>query len=345
MLNKHIALFKYFKRTEGPPSSKLTKDNIKQANESIAKALETKAGKLRKAQKYNAYTPGQRVLLGKYAAKHGSTAAAIHYSQVWNCSINESTARRLKGQYLEKVKEITPSLPSISGAPVPEVTALTTKAKGRPLLLGKSLDDLVKELVTNLRISGCVVNMTVVMAGAKGIVLSRDPSKLQSHRRYLNITKSWAKSFLIRMGFVKRKCSTAGKVLVEQFHELKEVFLADVTAEVLINNIPDELIFNWDQTSLSIIPTGEWTMEKRDEKVVKLDHLDDKRQITDVFMATLAGEYFPPQLIYKGKTSRCHPQLTFPEGWDIWHTENRWSNKETMRRYIERIVIPFIARK
>ena len=78
------------------------------------------------------------------------------------------------------------------------------------------------------------------------------------------------------MGFVKRKCSNAGKVLVEQFHELKEVFLADVTAEVLINDISDELIFNWDQTSLSIIPTGEWTMEKRGEKLVKIGHSDDK---------------------------------------------------------------------
>ena len=41
-------------------------------------------------------------------------------------------------------------------------------------------------------------------------------------------------------------------------------------------NIPDELIFNWDQTGLSIIPTGEWTMEKRGEKVIKISHSDDK---------------------------------------------------------------------
>lgn len=39
------------------------------------------------------------------------------------------------------------------------------------------------------------------------------------------------------------------------------------------------------------------------------------------------------------------PSPNFPQGWDIWHTENRWSNEETMRRYIQRIAIPFIARK
>ena len=52
-----MALFKYFKRTEGhretPPS--LTTNDIKKANESIAKALEVKG-----RGKYNTYTPGQR---------------------------------------------------------------------------------------------------------------------------------------------------------------------------------------------------------------------------------------------------------------------------------------------
>ena len=35
-------------------------------------------------------------------------------------------------------------------------------------------------------------------------------------------------------------------------------------------------------------------MEKWDEKVIKIGHSDDKRQITNVSAATLAGEYFPP---------------------------------------------------
>ena len=143
------------------------------------------------------------------------------------------------------------------------------------------------------------------------------------------------------MGFVKQKCSNAGKVPVEMFQELKDVFLADIVAEVIMNDIPDELIFNWD---LSIIPTSELTMEKRGEKVIKISHSDDKRQITGVFAATLAGDYFPRQLIYKGKTPRCHPQLSFPLGLDVWHTKNRWSNEETIRRYIERIVVPFITK-
>ena len=67
------------------------------------------------------------------------------------------------------------------------------------------------------------------------------------------------------------------------------MFLADIAAETLMNDIPDELIFNWDQTGLHMVPTGEWTMHKNGDKVVPIAHSDDKRQITAVLAATLKG--------------------------------------------------------
>ena len=69
------------------------------------------------------------------------------------------------------------------------------------------------------------------------------------------------------------------------------------------------------------------------------------RQITAVLAANATGEYLPPQLIYKGKTTRCHPHAKFPEEWNIWHTENWWSNEETMKRNIQKVVVPLISRK
>ena len=48
-----------------------------------------------------------------------------------------------------------------------------------------------------------------------------------------------------------------------QFDECKVIFLVDVAAEVLFNSIPQSLIINWDQTGLFIVPTGDWTTEKR----------------------------------------------------------------------------------
>ena len=55
------------------------------------------------------------------------------------------------------------------------------------------------------------------------------------------------------------------------------MFLADIAAEVVMKYIPREMIFNWDQTGLSIIPTSNWTMEREGAKVVSIAYVDDKR--------------------------------------------------------------------
>ena len=100
---------------------------------------------------------------------------------------------------------------------------------------------------------------------------------------------------------LKRKCSTAEKCMISEFDEVEEVFLVDVAGVAVMRNIPKELIFNWDQTGLSIISTRNWEMHKAGAKVVPITHSDDKRQITAVLAANTKGEYLSPQLIYKEK--------------------------------------------
>ena len=80
----------------------------------------------------------------------------------------------------------------------------------------------------------------------------------------------------MRMGYVKRKCSNAGKISVSHFEEVKEEFLADIKAEVVMNERPHELIFNWDQTAIQLVPTGRWTMHRAKEKVIPIANSDDK---------------------------------------------------------------------
>ena len=71
--------------------------------------------------------------------------------------------------------------------------------------------------------------------------------------------------------------------------------------------------------------------------------MDDKQQITAVFVASLTGVFLPPQLIYKGKTHRCLPTVSFPDDCHITHSDNHWSNESTMKAYIERI--PYVTKK
>ena len=83
-------------------------------------------------------------------------------------------------------------------------------------------------------------------------------------------------------------------------------------------------------------------MEECGAERVEIAALGDKRQITATLAGTLAGELLPLQVIYTGKTVRCHPTFLFPSGFDVWHSPNHWANEETTLRFIEKIIIPFI---
>ena len=69
----------------------------------------------------------------------------------------------------------------------------------------------------------------------------------------IHLTTNWAKSLLYRMGFVKRK-------------GIKEQFLFDIEVVVKMEDIPDDLILNWDHTTINIVPVSSWTMNQKGEK-------------------------------------------------------------------------------
>ena len=100
-------------------------------------------------------------------------------SKALDHKVGESTARRLKGEYVRTLAQ-TKNDPK-----GPLVKSLSTKAQGRPLLLGQELDKAVQEYIKATRAAGGVVNTAIVMAAAVGIVTSRDVTKLSSNGGYL----------------------------------------------------------------------------------------------------------------------------------------------------------------
>ena len=71
-----------------------------------------------------------------------------------------------------------------------------------------------------------------------------------------------------------------------------------------------------------------------------------KKQITGTFTVTKTGEFLPMQIIYEEKTVHCHPQgIKFPEGFNITHTPNHWSNEDKAVEHLEEIVFPYLKRK
>ena len=186
-----------------------------------------------------------------------------------------------------------------------------------------------------MRKRGTAVNSSVVIAAAEGVIMNKDANLLRENGG-IKLTEEWAKSLLDRMGYVKRKACSKAKINVEHFEELKKIFLMDITNIVSMDEIPPQLIINFDQTAINYVPTPSWTMEKQGAKRVEMIGIDDKRQMTAVFGASLSGDFLPPQLVYEGKTKRCLPNYTFPLTWNITYLANHWSNEETMKKYIEK---------
>ena len=97
-----------------------------------------------------------------------------------------------------------------------------------------------------------------------------------------------------------------------------------------------DLIFNWDQTALNIVPGSVWTGTKH----VEIAGIDDKRQITAVICGTLSGKLLPFQVLFTGTTPKCLPKNeNVPKDWHVTMTHNHWSNEQKMREYLELIII------
>ena len=88
------------------------------------------------------------------------------------------------------------------------VTELNPKKRGRPVVLGKKMDDVVQQYISKLRKCGSPINTAVVISGARGILKSMDRTRLAEFGGPATLTKAWAKSLLKRMYFTKRRGTT-----------------------------------------------------------------------------------------------------------------------------------------
>lgn len=102
-----------------------------------------------------------------------------------------------------------------------------------------------------------------------------------------------------------------------------------------------------DQTGVLLVPADLHTYEARGAKEVAVIGADDKRQITACVASSLAGDMLPLQLIFQGKTEQCHPPSTAAARAahvHITHSDNHWSNQQTMQQWITEVLLPYADR-
>ena len=224
-----------------------------------------------------------------------------------------------------------------------DITELNEKKRGRPLLVGEDVDYYVKQFLCEVQDCGGVVNTTITLATAKGIILAKDSNLLIENGRHIDLTKEWAQRLMSRMGLVKSKASTGVKVDPEVFKDLQTQFLSDIRTVVKMMDIPLALIINWDQTAIKYVPVSNWTQEVKGSKCIEIACIDDKTQITAMLAATAGGKFLPAQVIYGGKTPAYIPKVDFPSSWHITYTANHWANEDTVLGYIHSVLVPYIV--
>ena len=130
---------------------------------------------------------------------------------------------------------------------------------------------------------------------------------------------------------MKRKTKTKVRFAISNFEAVKGKFLLDIKRVTMIEEIPDELVINWDQTGIKFL-RGRWL--RRDPR----EGVNDKRKITAVF-----ADFLPVHLVYERTASQCYPSgVNFPACWFISATPNHWCNVEIMFLYIIKIIIPYL---
>ena len=199
-----------------------------------------------------------------------------------------------------------------------------------------------QRFIASLCEAGGVVNTAIVISAATGIVRRHNSNLLATNGGHIVLTKHWAQYMLHRMGYVKRKATSKAKVTVENLQALKQQYLLYIKGIVEMEEIPQELILNWDQTAIHYVPISSWTMAKEGCKKISIAGTDDKRQITVVLTATMTGKLLPLQLVYQGKTRSCLPSMSFSSGWDVTFTPNHWCTEVSMECFIHNIIVPYV---
>lgn len=277
-----MSLLRYFKPSSSQPSP--TNDHVhglpdagvlatrgeklsfSSANDNVSCEVVSQQLRRRKRGPYSNYTPEVRCKIAKYAIENGNKSAVRKFSSELGKAISESTVRSIRDSF--KKSQRTSIDVDV------ELSEFPRNPRGVKPLLGE-LDCDIQAYIRELRRCGGIVNAQICIAAALGIVRVRKPTLLPEFGGTLVLDKPWAKSFLNRLGFVRRKATKAARKLPGDFHLVRDKFHETVTSLIKEFDIPDNLVINFDQTGVKLAPVSVWTMEEHGVSQVAVAALDN----------------------------------------------------------------------
>ena len=129
----------------------------------------------------------------------------------YSTDIKESSVSTWKYKYVEELDHKRKAGDfKASGEVV--INTLPLKKRSHPLLLGSELDDQGKCYIKDARVVVTPIDTTVVMTSGEAIVRKTDKNLLKDKGGPIDITKTWKKSLLSRLGYVKQKANSTEKI-------------------------------------------------------------------------------------------------------------------------------------
>ena len=126
-------------------------------------------------------------------------------------------------------------------------------------------------------------------------------------------TDSWAIRFYKRHNIVSRVATTKMREIPADFEVKKEKYIKIAADLIYQYQVPPELVINGDETAVQLVSRANRTRNSRGAKRVRLLGMgEDKAQITTTIFVTESGGVLPFQMIFEGKTDRCHPKHAKP---------------------------------
>ena len=304
---------------------------VRAGNAGVSDSTSAKRKRTVKGKRF-CWAEEDRFRIGKMAHELKSNKAALKEARLIFPSANESTVRNFKRAYLVAIRA-NPALEAVERA------SLKKKKRGKPVKFGK-YDAQIITYLRAIRKHGGKVNRPVVQGAAFGILREKAPHLLQPGENV--ITRAWCNSILRRIKFVKRKGTKAAKKVPEDAAEQHQRYLNRIHYIMKKYNIPPSMFVTFDETSSSLVPADDWTLEERGSTQVPIAGLEDKRNVTLGLSFSGSKVLLDSQIIYEGKTNQCHAQFNFPPHLKPTHSESHWSTEDTNVEYIDDCLDPYM---
>ena len=210
------------------------------------------------------------------------------------------------------------------------------------------LKEKICEVLKKQRIAGQLLYGVCIQDIIKSIISKRQLHMLEDSSGFC-VSYKWTLTFIkAEMNWSYRAATTSARKIPFDYEVQGKKMTERCAYLVKIHSIAEELVVNTDQASIHLVPTGgARTWEEKNSKHVKVQRMEDKRQVIVVVSLATNGNILPFQMIFQGLTPRSLPPKNDgrvaceDNGWHLTFSSNHWSTLDTCKDFVNNILLNY----